>query len=192
MRAVCQRMGGRAPPASAITRWMRAGKLKPHEFQGGSFTISNLGMFNMDEFTAVINPPQVAVTPCGCTVKQRRAPSRVRAVLSQSCILAVGGGVPTAVFEEQFGGPVSDTPVVATIMTVQLSCDRCVACDYGGASAVVLVLSLLLALVTGASLVFVLNRYVGGMCRRVVDEVIAAQFLSVFRSLVQHPALLSA
>jgi pyruvate dehydrogenase E2 component (dihydrolipoamide acetyltransferase) len=38
-----------------------AGKLKPEEFQGGSFTISNLGMFGIDDFTAVINPPQVRV-----------------------------------------------------------------------------------------------------------------------------------
>ena len=34
------------------------GKLKPEEFQGGSFTISNLGMFGVKEFAAVINPPQ--------------------------------------------------------------------------------------------------------------------------------------
>ena len=37
------------------------GKLKPEEFQGGSFTISNLGMFGISEFTAIINPPQVAI-----------------------------------------------------------------------------------------------------------------------------------
>jgi pyruvate/2-oxoglutarate dehydrogenase complex dihydrolipoamide acyltransferase (E2) component len=37
----------------------RLNKLKPEEFQGGSFTISNLGMFGIDEFSAVINPPQV-------------------------------------------------------------------------------------------------------------------------------------
>ena len=36
----------------------RDNKLKPEEFQGGSFTISNLGMFGVSEFTAVINPPQ--------------------------------------------------------------------------------------------------------------------------------------
>lgn len=40
----------------------RQGKLKPEEFQGGSFTISNLGMFGIDEFSAVINPPQVGAT----------------------------------------------------------------------------------------------------------------------------------
>lgn len=45
----------------------REGKLKPEEFQGGTFSISNLGMFGVDEFAAIINPPQ-------------------------SCILAVGAG----------------------------------------------------------------------------------------------------
>ena len=39
----------------------RANKLQPHEFTGGSFTISNLGMFNVDRFCAIINPPQVAI-----------------------------------------------------------------------------------------------------------------------------------
>ncbi|TYK11734.1 dihydrolipoyllysine-residue acetyltransferase component 1 of pyruvate dehydrogenase complex [Cucumis melo var. makuwa] len=37
----------------------RAGKLKPDEFQGGTFSISNLGMFPVDNFCAIINPPQV-------------------------------------------------------------------------------------------------------------------------------------
>jgi pyruvate dehydrogenase E2 component (dihydrolipoamide acetyltransferase) len=45
----------------------KAGKLKPEEFQGGGFSISNLGMFGIKDFLAVINPPQ-------------------------SCILAVGAG----------------------------------------------------------------------------------------------------
>ncbi|MCB1149397.1 MAG: pyruvate dehydrogenase complex dihydrolipoamide acetyltransferase [Chlamydiia bacterium] len=38
-----------------------AGKLKPEEYQGGSFTISNLGMYGVTEFIAVINPPQAAI-----------------------------------------------------------------------------------------------------------------------------------
>jgi pyruvate dehydrogenase E2 component (dihydrolipoamide acetyltransferase) len=50
----------------------RAGKLKPAEFQGGGFSISNLGMFGVKEFSAIINPPQ-------------------------SCILAVGSGEQRAV-----------------------------------------------------------------------------------------------
>ncbi|MEJ0019583.1 MAG: pyruvate dehydrogenase complex dihydrolipoamide acetyltransferase [Acetobacteraceae bacterium] len=39
----------------------RAGKLKPEEFQGGGFSISNMGMFGVSEFTAIINPPQAAI-----------------------------------------------------------------------------------------------------------------------------------
>ncbi|WP_264813387.1 2-oxo acid dehydrogenase subunit E2, partial [Gluconacetobacter sacchari] len=39
----------------------RAGKLKPQEFQGGSFSISNMGMYGVREFSAIINPPQAAI-----------------------------------------------------------------------------------------------------------------------------------
>jgi pyruvate dehydrogenase E2 component (dihydrolipoamide acetyltransferase) len=43
----------------------KAKKLKPQEFEGGSFSISNLGMFGIREFTAVINPPQSAILAVG-------------------------------------------------------------------------------------------------------------------------------
>nr|CAD7589905.1 unnamed protein product [Timema genevievae] len=43
----------------------REGKLQLHEFQGGSFTISNLGMFGVKEFSAIINPPQTAILAVG-------------------------------------------------------------------------------------------------------------------------------
>jgi len=43
----------------------KAGKLKPEEFQGGGFSISNLGMYGVREFTAVINPPQAAILAVG-------------------------------------------------------------------------------------------------------------------------------
>jgi pyruvate dehydrogenase E2 component (dihydrolipoamide acetyltransferase) len=43
----------------------RDGKLAAEEFTGGSFTISNLGMFGVREFAAVINPPQGAVLAVG-------------------------------------------------------------------------------------------------------------------------------
>jgi pyruvate dehydrogenase E2 component (dihydrolipoamide acetyltransferase) len=43
----------------------REGGLTPEEYQGGTFTISNLGMFDVDEFIAVINPPQVAILAIG-------------------------------------------------------------------------------------------------------------------------------
>ena len=43
----------------------REGKLKPKEYTGGGFTISNLGMFGIKEFAAVINPPQSAILAVG-------------------------------------------------------------------------------------------------------------------------------
>ncbi|MDG1067064.1 MAG: pyruvate dehydrogenase complex dihydrolipoamide acetyltransferase [Sulfitobacter sp.] len=44
-------------------------KLAPHEYQGGSFAISNLGMFGIDNFDAVINPPHGAILAVGAGVK---------------------------------------------------------------------------------------------------------------------------
>jgi pyruvate dehydrogenase E2 component (dihydrolipoamide acetyltransferase) len=78
----------------------RDGKLSPQEYQGGTFCVSNLGMFGIDEFSAVINPPQAA-------------------------ILAVGGGskrvVPTPYID---GADEQPKPSVKTIMTARLSADR--------------------------------------------------------------------
>jgi len=48
----------------------RAGKLKPDEFSGGTFTISNLGMFGIDSFTAVLNPPEATILAVGSTVDE--------------------------------------------------------------------------------------------------------------------------
>jgi len=55
--ATVREMAGRA----------REGKLLPEEFQGGSFTISNLGMFGITSFSAVINPPQACILAVGGT-----------------------------------------------------------------------------------------------------------------------------
>jgi pyruvate dehydrogenase E2 component (dihydrolipoamide acetyltransferase) len=43
----------------------REGKLRPEDFSGGTFTVSNLGMFDVDSFTAVINPPESAILAVG-------------------------------------------------------------------------------------------------------------------------------
>jgi pyruvate dehydrogenase E2 component (dihydrolipoamide acetyltransferase) len=45
-------------------------KLKPEEFMGSTFTISNLGMFDVTEFTAIINPPESAILAVGAVRKQ--------------------------------------------------------------------------------------------------------------------------
>ncbi len=41
-------------------------KLKPDEFSGGTFTVSNLGMLGVEEFAAIINPPEAAILGGGC------------------------------------------------------------------------------------------------------------------------------
>ena len=59
----------------------RAKKLKPQEFEGGSFAISNLGMFGIKDFTAVINPPHAAILAVGAGEKRacrRRRQDRSR------------------------------------------------------------------------------------------------------------------
>ncbi|MFT9359975.1 pyruvate dehydrogenase complex dihydrolipoamide acetyltransferase [Acetobacter okinawensis] len=47
--------------AKSLVSRARAGKLKPEEFQGGTFSISNMGMFGVKEFAAIVNPPQAAI-----------------------------------------------------------------------------------------------------------------------------------
>lgn len=51
--------------AKSLAERARTKKLKPQEFEGGSFSISNLGMFGIKSFTAVINPPQAAILAVG-------------------------------------------------------------------------------------------------------------------------------
>lgn len=48
----------------------REGKLKPEEFQGGTFSVSNLGMFGISEFSAIINPPQSCILAVGAGEKK--------------------------------------------------------------------------------------------------------------------------
>lgn len=48
----------------------RAGKLTPQEFQGGTFSISNLGMYGIKDFSAVINPPQGCILAVGAGEKR--------------------------------------------------------------------------------------------------------------------------
>lgn len=70
----------------------RSRKLQSHEYQGGTAAISNLGMFGVEQFTAIISPPHAT-------------------------ILAVGAAVERFI-------PVNKQPVLASQMTVTLSCDH--------------------------------------------------------------------
>lgn len=54
----------------ALATKARARKLAPHEYSGGAFAISNLGMFGIDNFDAIINPPQSSILAVGAGVKR--------------------------------------------------------------------------------------------------------------------------
>ncbi|XP_057692426.1 pyruvate dehydrogenase protein X component, mitochondrial [Corythoichthys intestinalis] len=56
--------------AKALAQKARDGKLLPEEYQGGSFSISNLGMFGISGFSAVINPPQACILAVGTSRAQ--------------------------------------------------------------------------------------------------------------------------
>jgi len=78
-----------------LAKRAKANKLLPEEFQGGTFTISNMGMFGVNNFTAIINPPQ-------------------------ACILAVGGAKKKIVPDEKDAKGFK----AATTMEVTLSSDH--------------------------------------------------------------------
>lgn len=54
-----------ASETRALVGAARAGKLKPSDYQGGAFTLSNLGMFGIENFTSIINPPQSGILSVG-------------------------------------------------------------------------------------------------------------------------------
>mmetsp|Transcript_15801 Transcript_15801/g.24323 ORF Transcript_15801/g.24323 Transcript_15801/m.24323 type:complete len:154 (-) Transcript_15801:58-519(-) len=76
----------------------RENKLKPEELSGGTFTVSNLGMFGVHNFSAIVNPPQ-------------------------ACILAVGGAQKSVVVKDA-SAEGDDRFGVATTMNVTLSSDH--------------------------------------------------------------------
>ncbi|MGB3378996.1 MAG: dihydrolipoamide acetyltransferase family protein [Allopontixanthobacter sediminis] len=54
-----------ARQVAALAQRARSGKLEPSEYQGGTFSLSNLGSFGVEEFDAIINPPQGAILAVG-------------------------------------------------------------------------------------------------------------------------------
>jgi pyruvate dehydrogenase E2 component (dihydrolipoamide acetyltransferase) len=58
-------LGEIARDGRALAERVRAGVVTPPELSGGTFTVSNLGMFGVTEFVAVINPPQAAILAVG-------------------------------------------------------------------------------------------------------------------------------
>ncbi len=91
----------------------REGKLMPEEYQGGTFSISNLGMFGIDEFIAVINPPQAAILAVGQGAQKpvvRDGAVAVATVMTctLSCDHRVFGGAEGAKFLQTFKGLIED------------------------------------------------------------------------------------
>ena len=89
--------------STALAEKARAGRLKPAEFQGGTFSISNLGMFGTKQFTAIINPPQ-------------------------SCILAVGAGIQQPVVKD--GELAVATVLTATLSSDHRTVDGAIAAEF--------------------------------------------------------------
>ncbi len=78
-----------ANEAKDLAARARAGKLKLEEFQGGTFSISNLGMFGVREFAAVINPPQGGILAVGAGEKRPVVKDGALAVATvMSCTLS--------------------------------------------------------------------------------------------------------
>jgi len=61
----------------------KAGGLSNEAYQGGTFTISNLGMFGIEEFTAIINPPQAAILAVGAAIATPWVDDHQRVVVQQ-------------------------------------------------------------------------------------------------------------
>jgi pyruvate dehydrogenase E2 component (dihydrolipoamide acetyltransferase) len=79
---------------SSEMKWLaekaRAGKLLPEEYQGGTFSISNLGMFGIKDFAAVINPPQGCILAVGAGEQRPVVKNGALAIATvMSCTLSV-------------------------------------------------------------------------------------------------------
>ena len=78
-------------------------RLKPEEYTGATFSVSNLGMFDIDQFTAVINPPEAGIVAIGSIIPKAvpegdRVVVRRRLRLTMSCDHRVIDGATGAVF----------------------------------------------------------------------------------------------
>ena len=73
-------LGQIAKDARGLIEKVREGKITPPEVSGGTFTVSNLGMYGIDNFSAVINPPQAAILTVGALKKKAVPDERGRIV----------------------------------------------------------------------------------------------------------------
>ena len=101
--------------ARSLAERARNKKLKPSEFEGGSFSISNLGMFGIDNFTAVINPPQAAILAVGrgverAVVKNGKLEVATMMTVTMSCDHRAIDGALGATFLQAFKAYVEYPP----------------------------------------------------------------------------------
>lgn len=97
----------------ALSARAREGRLKPEEYSGGGFTISNLGMYGVKEFSAIINPPQSCILAVGAG---ERRPAVIDGALGvatvMTCTLSVDhrsvDGAVGATFLAAFKGLIED------------------------------------------------------------------------------------
>ncbi len=104
---------------SLVTR-AKAGTLKPEEFQGGTFSVSNLGMLGVRQFDAIINPPQSAILAIGAgemrvVVRDGQIVARQQMTVSLSCDHRVIDGAAGAAFLRELRR-LTETP---TLMFIQ-------------------------------------------------------------------------
>ena len=96
-------MGEIARQRQDLTERARAGRLRPADISGGTFTVSNLGMYNVDAFSAIITPPQAAILAVGRisdrVVAVEGEPSvRPMLTMTLSCDHRVADGARAAAF----------------------------------------------------------------------------------------------
>jgi pyruvate dehydrogenase E2 component (dihydrolipoamide acetyltransferase) len=81
----------------------RAGQLKPAEYRGGGFSISNLGMYGIREFAAIINPPQSAILAVGAAEERPIvADGQIRIATVMTCTLSADHRVVDGATGAQF------------------------------------------------------------------------------------------
>jgi pyruvate dehydrogenase E2 component (dihydrolipoamide acetyltransferase) len=108
VRAADQKsLGEIAAEVRDLAERARSRKLRPEEYMGASFSISNLGMFGIDEFTAIINPPEAAILAVGAmspkpVVRNNELVIRQMMRVTMSCDHRVVDGATGARFLQTF------------------------------------------------------------------------------------------
>ena len=96
-------LGQIARDARRLIERVRAGEITPPELSSGTFTVSNLGMYGIRRFTAVINPPQAAILAVGAleprpVVRDRKVEIRSMMELTLACDHRILYGADAAEF----------------------------------------------------------------------------------------------